>query len=38
MEIFAGYIKTIYICKHKHIPQAKVIIFLDKHTYGHNDI
>ena len=38
MKIFACYIKTIYICKYKHIPKAKVTKFLDKHTYGRNDI
>lgn len=33
MEIFAGYIKTIYICKHKHTPRAKVTIFLKNTHY-----
>ena len=31
--MFAGYIKTIYICKHKHTPQAKVINFLTNTRY-----
>lgn len=32
MKTFASYIKTIYICKHKHTPQAKVTKFLKKNT------